>query len=164
MACCMPSCLLAARSTHDSIKPRMSHLLSTAFELLSLRELLVAIALFIVTFGISLAIISFILVKIPPTYFQKSHPRNFWVDRHPSVRWAGLIGKNALGIVLVLLGILMSIPGVPGQGILTILLGLMLIDLPRKRQLEYKILSRPKVLEKINRLRHKFSKAPLVLD
>ena len=142
----------------------MSHLLSTALGVISLREALLAFVFFVITFGASLAVISFILVKIPPTYFQESHPRNFWVDRHPSVRWAGLIGKNALGIVLVLLGILMSIPGVPGQGILTILLGTMLIDLPQKRRLERKILSRPKVLEKINRLRHKFSKAPLVLD
>ena len=60
------------------------------------------------------------------------------------MRWAGLIGKNALGIMLVLLGILMSIPGVPGQGILTILLGIMLIDLPGKRALEYKILKSAK--------------------
>src|ERR1700716_2753108 len=114
----------------------MSHLLSTALGVISLREALLAFVFFVITFGASLAVISFILVKIPPTYFQESHPRNFWVDRHPSVRWAGLIGKNALGIMLVLLGILMSIPGVPGQGILTILLGSMLIDLPHKRRLE----------------------------
>jgi hypothetical protein len=142
----------------------MNHLLSAALGFITLKDFLLAVALFVITFGASLAVISFILVKIPSTYFQRSHARNFWPDRHPTLRWAGLIGKNLLGIVLVLLGILMSIPGVPGQGVLTILLGIMLIDLPRKRQLEYKILSRPMVLEKINRLRHKFSKPPLVLD
>jgi hypothetical protein len=128
------------------------------------RQLALGVLIFLITFFISLAIVSFILVKLPPTYFQESHSRDFWVDRHPSIRWAGLIGKNALGIVLVLLGILMSIPGVPGQGILTILLGIMLVDFPGKRQLEYKLVSRPKVRETINRLRLRFGEPPLVLD
>jgi hypothetical protein len=129
----------------------------------SFRELALGVLIFLITFFISLGIVSFILVKLPSTYFQESHARDFWVDRHPSIRWAGLIGKNTLGIVLVLLGILMSIPGVPGQGILTILLGVMLVDFPGKRQLEYKLVRRPRVLETINRLRLKFGKPPLVL-
>ena len=129
----------------------------------SFRELALGVLIFLITFFISLAIVSFILVKLPPTYFQESHARDFWVDRHPSIRWAGLIGKNTLGIVLVLLGILMSIPGVPGQGILTILLGVMLVDFPGKRRLEYKLVSRPRVLETINRLRLRFGKPPLML-
>ena len=58
----------------------------------------------------------------------------------------------------------MSVPGVPGQGILTILLGVMLLDLPGKRRVEQRILRQPKVLEKINKLRNKFSKPPLLLD
>jgi hypothetical protein len=129
----------------------------------SFRKLALGVLIFLITFFISLAIVSFILVKLPPTYFQESHSRDFWVDRHPSIRWAGLIAKNALGIVLVVLGILMSIPGVPGQGILTILLGIMLVDFPGKRQLEYKLVSRPRVRETINRLRLRFGKPPLVL-
>jgi hypothetical protein len=142
----------------------MNYLLSATLGLITLREVMLAVGLFVVTFAISLAVISFILVKLPPTYFQLSHSRRFWVDRHPYVRWTGLIGKNVLGVLLVLLGILMSIPGVPGQGILTILLGIMLIDLPGKREMEHKILKRRSVLEKINQLRHRFSKPPLVLD
>jgi hypothetical protein len=141
----------------------MRHLLTT-LGLITWRDALLAAGLFVVTFTGSLAAILFILVKLPPTYFQQSHSRNFWVGRHRTVRWAGLVAKNLVGVVLLLLGILMSLPGVPGQGILTILLGIMLIDLPGKHRLEYKILSRPKVLEKINRWRHKFSKPPLVLD
>jgi hypothetical protein len=142
----------------------MSHLLQAILGLVTTKEVMVAVGLFVVTFAVSLSVISFILVKLPPTYFKESHSRTFWVDRHPWVRWAGLVGKNVLGVVLVLLGILMSLPGIPGQGILTILLGIMLLDLPGKRRLETKILSQPRVLEKINRLRHKFSKPPLVLD
>jgi hypothetical protein len=142
----------------------MNHLLAAILAVVTGKDAITAAIIFVVTFAFSLGVISFILVKLPPTYFQETHSRAFWVDRHPYVRWAGLIAKNALGIVLVLLGILMSLPGIPGQGILTILLGIMLLDLPGKRRLESKILSQPKVLEKINRLRHKFSKPPLVLD
>ena len=130
----------------------------------TLWELALGVLIFLITFFISLAIVSFILVKLPATYFHESHSRDFWVDRHPSIRWAGLIGKNTLGIVLVLLGMLMSIPGVPGQGILTVLLGIMLVDFPGKHSLEHKLVSRPRVRETINRLRLRFGKPPLVLD
>ena len=142
----------------------MSHLLTESFAFITTRGVILGLLLFAVTFCGSLAVISFILVKVPATYFRKSHSRDFWVERHAAIRWAGVIAKNLLGTVLVLLGILMSIPGVPGQGILTILLGVMLLDFPGKRQLELKLVSRPMVLEKINRLRHRFSKEPLVLD
>jgi len=142
----------------------MSDLLTAILGLVTSRDVLLTVGLFVVTFAVSLGFISFILVKLPPTYFQESHSRTFLDNHRPAVRWAGLIGKNALGVVLVLLGILMSVPGIPGQGILTILLGIMLLDLPGKRRLESKILKQPKVLEKINDLRHKFSKLPLVLD
>lgn len=103
------------------------------------------------------------LVKIPPTYFQDLHPRGVWVDRHSALRLAAQIAKNSLGAVLVLVGIVMSLPGVPGQGLLTILIGVMLLDLPGKRGVERKIVGRPKVLRTINRLRKRFGKEPLVL-
>ncbi|MBA3256811.1 MAG: hypothetical protein H0T64_09210 [Pyrinomonadaceae bacterium] len=74
------------------------------------------------------------------------------------------MGKNLLGVVLVVVGILLSLPGVPGQGILTILLGVMLLDFPGKPRLEHWLVSRPKILQAINRLRHRFSKPALVLD
>jgi hypothetical protein len=80
------------------------------------------------------------------------------------VRVTLLVGKNVLGVVLVGIGIILSIPGVPGQGLLTILLGVMLLDIPGKRQLECKIISRPQVLKAVNKLRHRFDKPHLVLE
>ncbi len=121
-------------------------------------------SIFLVTLVGSLIVVSFVLVKLPPTYFQSSHAREFWTDRHPAVRWSGIIVKNIVGFLIVCLGVLMSLPGVPGQGILTILLGIMLLDFPGKRRLELKILSRPKVLRAINNLRNRFNRPPLVLD
>lgn len=131
---------------------------------ITLRGALLGLLIFLVTFAGSLALVAFLLVKLPATYFQASHGRDFLVDRHRTIRWVGLIAKNIVGLVMVVLGIAMSLPGVPGQGILTILLGIMLLDFPGKRRLEYKLVSRPKVLGTINRLREKFGKPPLILD
>lgn len=128
------------------------------------QSVLVGVLLFVVTFAISLAIVSFIMVKIPADYFRKDKPRELWAERHPVVRFLGIFVKNLLGVVLVVLGIIMSIPGVPGQGILTILLGIMLLDFPGKRDLEHRLVSRPRVFNAINKLRHRFGKDTLVLE
>ena len=131
---------------------------------LTWQNVLLGVVLFVFTFAGSIAIVSYLLVRIPSTYFQAAHSRDFWIGRHPVVRWGGLVVKNILGFLLVLLGIVMSLPGVPGQGVLTILLGLMLLDFPGKRRLELKLVSRPRILKTINSLRRRFDKPPLVLD
>jgi hypothetical protein len=119
----------------------------------------------VVSFVGSLVMVTLVLVKLPATYFSDQHPPAFaWEERHPALRWTALIAKNALGAVLVIAGIIMSLPGVPGQGILTILIGLMLLNFPGKRRLEKKLVSRPHVLQAINRIRARFGKPPLVLD
>lgn len=119
--------------------------------------------LFVVTIIGSLLAIGFLLVKLPATYFQDRHSRDFWVDRHPVLRFTARGGKNILGVILVVVGTILALPGVPGQGILTILIGLMLIDLPAKRRLERRIVGRPPVLRAVNRVRKRFGRPPLVL-
>jgi hypothetical protein len=137
---------------------------SIFFGSITWQRILLGVVLFLVTFAISLAVVSIIMVRIPPDYFRKDHRRELWTDRHPAVRFLGVLAKNVLGVLLVALGIVMSIPGVPGQGILTILLGIMLLDFPGKRDLELKLVSKPRVLKAINKLRQKFGKPVLVLD
>jgi len=132
--------------------------------LITLRGVLLGLLLFLVTFSINLAIVSFVLVKIPANYFSKDYSRTFLSDRPPVIRYLGVVGKNLLGALLVALGIVLSVPGVPGQGILTVLLGIMLLDFPGRRSLEYKLVSRPSVFKTINKLRHRFGKPALLLD
>nr|ALS89683.1 putative transmembrane protein (PGPGW) [uncultured bacterium] len=127
-------------------------------------SVLMGALIFLVTFAINLLIVSVVLVKIPKTYFKKDHSQNFMADRSPALRAVAIVGKNLLGVLLVALGIVMSVPGVPGQGILTILLGIMLLDFPGRRQLEHKLVSRPTVFNAINKLRHRFGKPKLVCD
>jgi hypothetical protein len=51
----------------------------------------------------------------------------------------------------------------PGQGVLTILLGIALLDLPGKRHLERRLIALPTVLRTINKLREKFGRPPLTV-
>jgi hypothetical protein len=138
-------------------------MLISIFAMMTRQSVLLAVLLFVVSFAISLGVVSFILVKIPPDYFKEDRPNAFWSGRHPMIRLLGILGKNLLGIILVALGIVMSVPGVPGQGILTILLGIMLLDFPGRQKFERKIVSQPRVLKSINRLRHRFGKPELML-
>jgi hypothetical protein len=139
-------------------------MLEVIFGSITWRSALLGVLIFLVTFAISLAIVSLIMVKIPADYFKEDRPRDLWANQHPAVRILGVVLKNILGVLLVVLGIIMSVPGVPGQGFLTILLGIMLLDFPGKRRLEHKIVSRPQVLNTINKLRHRFGKPSLELD
>ncbi|MDT7541994.1 MAG: hypothetical protein QOE33_1898 [Acidobacteriota bacterium] len=130
---------------------------------LTLRHLLIGALLFVVTFVVSTAIVGFIIVKLPEDYFEPSNERRLWVAQHIAVRWAMIILKNILGVVLVACGVLMALPGVPGPGLLTVLLGIMLLDFPGKRALELKLVRRPQVHRAIDRIRERFDKPPLLL-
>lgn len=69
--------------------------------------------------------------------------------------------KNMFGAVLVIAGVAMLV--LPGQGLLTILIGLGLITFPGKRLLIHRILGSRRVVSIINSLRTKFGKEPVVL-
>ena len=127
-------------------------------------QVLFGVLFSVVTFVVSIAVVTLVLVKLPANYFHSSHAREFLVSRHPVLRIVGIVAKNLLGLVLVGFGIIMSLPGVPGRGVLTILLGIMLLDFPGKRSLETRIVSRPRVNAAVNALRARFDKPPLLLD
>lgn len=102
----------------------------------------------------SLAVVARIVVTLPEDYFERtSTVRTPWTARR--------VVRNVAGVVLVAVGAALSIPGVPGQGVLTILVGLFLVDFPRRRQLERALARRPGVLPALNRLRARFERPPL---
>ncbi|HZN62297.1 MAG TPA: hypothetical protein VFC90_07805 [Planctomycetota bacterium] len=117
-------------------------------------------ALFVVTLLLSLAVVLFVLLRIPETYFTQPRRPSFG-GAHPVLRVTLLVIKNLVGVAVVALGLVMSLPGVPGQGVLTIFLGLMLVDFPGKYRLERSIIRRPAVHGVINRLRTRFGRPPL---
>jgi hypothetical protein len=109
----------------------------------------------------SLIAIPMILVRLPADYFDTRTPRHWMKDHHPALRLLGLVVKNVVGIVFLLAGFVMLF--LPGQGVLTMLIGISLMDFPKKRELEAKMVGQPTVLGVINSMRQKFGKPPLTL-
>ena len=109
----------------------------------------------------SLIAIPLILVRLPADYFDTRIPRHWMKDHHPLLRLLGLVVKNVVGVVFVFVGFAMIF--LPGQGLLTMLIGVSLMDFPRKRELEAKMVGQPTLLSIINAMRHKFDKPPLIL-
>lgn len=138
--------------------------LSEFFAGLTWRSVLIGALIFAGSFLLNLAIVSLILVKLPADYFSNDDKKRFASNSHPMLRPLMIVGKNLLGLVLVALGVVLSLPGVPGQGLLTVLLGIMLLDFPGKHRLERKLLSKPSIVNTINRLRGRFGKPPLELN
>jgi len=138
--------------------------MASFWESLTLGNVLLGIGLFLGSLLISFLAIGIVMVKIPANYFSSHYKQDFLPNSSWIVRWGAVIAKNVFGIFLIALGIVLSLPGVPGQGILTILLGLIMIDIPGKRPLEARIIKRPTVLAALNRLRERYGKPPLELD
>lgn len=118
----------------------------------------------VVTFIAALVVVPWLAVRIPADYFaHRRRPEKDRARQHSSVaRGLFLIAKNLLGCVFILVGIVMLV--LPGQGVLTILLGIALMDFPGKFRLERWIVSRGPVLRFINWLRRRRGRVPLVLE
>lgn len=113
---------------------------------------------------LSLAVAIGVVVGWPADRFNGEGPTHHGRDAHVVVRVLGALGRNLAGAVLLIVGAIMTLPGIPGQGLLTMLIGLTLLSFPGKRRLERRILRVPAVLRAINRLRARFSRPPLELD
>jgi hypothetical protein len=129
-----------------------------------LSQVLWGVGLFVLGFVLSTAALILVVIHLPPTYFQGEESPPFWPDRPAWQRALGRAGKNLLGLALVALGIVLSLPGVPGQGLLTILVGIMLLDVPGKRRLERRLVRKPAIFKGLNRLRERFHKEKFTLD
>jgi hypothetical protein len=118
----------------------------------------------IVTFLIGLVVMRYVVIYMPADYFtREDRESDWWLDQHPAVRWT-LIGlKNLLGAVLLVAGLILSLPAIPGPGVILILVGLSLINLPGKRRVELWLMRFPVVHRQIDRLRAKYQQPPLEL-
>jgi len=121
---------------------------------------LIGILIFIVSFVATTGLTVWFVVKLPADYFIQNGRRRP-ENRASLSQWGRFLLRNLLAAALIALGIVLSLPGVPGQGLLTILLGIMISDVPGKERLERKIVSYPKVLDALNQVRKRFGKPPL---
>ena len=102
------------------------------------------------------------VTRMSPDYFARTEPAvASWRQRHPLLRLLLRLLKNLLGGALVILGFAMLL--LPGQGILTLLIGISLLDFPGKRRLEISIVCRPRIQQWIDRIRKKAGRPPLIL-
>jgi len=116
----------------------------------------------VLTFVGSLVLIPVLIVRIPADYFtrEERHPGR-WDESHPALRLLMMFLKNTLGGVFILAGAAMLLG--PGQGVLTILIGITLIDFPGKFTLERWIISHKPVNRAANWVRAKAHHKPLEL-
>src|SRR5689334_1400137 len=92
-------------------------------------------------------------VRMPADRFTRHDDPGTRRAAHPLARALWLAGRNGAAAVLVLLGGVLSLPLVPGPGLLLILIGIGVSTMPGKRKIELLIVRRRFVLDPLNRVR-----------
>ena len=112
------------------------------------------LALSVGTLLLSLMVLPWLLVRLPEDLLITDGPA-------PPPQWGspGWWLRNLLGLALVSAGVLMLV--LPGQGVLTLLAGLLVMDFPGKRRLMTRLIKRPGVLSTVNRLRRRLKAPPI---
>jgi len=115
----------------------------------------------ILTFIGSLIIIPWIIIRLPSDFFiTRKTIWNSAKQHHPALLITLLIIKNSIGMLLLAAGIIMLL--MPGQGLLTIAIGLGLINFPRKHIFLSRIVQCPSVLKTLNWIRKKYHHPPFL--
>lgn len=118
--------------------------------------------IFVVSLVASLIVVPWVLIKLPADYFCPNKKAKAPFARFPAAaRMPLIVAKNLLGIALVGAGLVFLV--MPGQGVIVILIGVLLVDFPRKKELERWLIARGPILKLANWIRAKGSKEPLVL-
>jgi len=107
----------------------------------------------VLCFAGSLVALPVLVARAPVDYFVTRD-----THRAPLIR---VVLRNLVGLVLFVAGVLMLV--LPGQGMLTVLASLSLLDFPGKRRLVKKLITRPGVSRALQWLRHKANKPPFQL-
>lgn len=102
----------------------------------------------------TLIVVPAMIVRIPADYFanehrpheRRAHGRRWW-------RLTLLMGKNVLGYLFMFAGLAMLV--LPGQGLLAIFVGFMLVDFPGKYRAERWLMSQRWARQPVNWLRRK---------
>jgi len=114
------------------------------------------------TVVVSAAIVPIVIRGMPHDYFLENSQATEKLRRsHPVLRGAFLVVKNLVGGILVLGGLIMLIT--PGQGLLTMIIGLMLMNFPGKRRLEIRLIRTRFLNRAVDWIRRKGGRPPLLL-
>ena len=109
---------------------------------------------------LSIAGCAALITFLPPDYFTKTNQGQH--IKNPILRFFVALLKNLVGAVLIIMGLLMTV--LPGQGLLTILAGLIISDFPGKKRLARRIIRIRAVYLAANKIRTSFKRPPLLLN
>ena len=112
-------------------------------------------------FLLSLMGLSWLISIIPHNYFVDKKRVSLIKVKNPLMWLPIIIIKNSIGLVLILFGILMLI--LPGQGVLTIITGLIFLDYPGKFRFERSLVRNKLILNSMNWIRRKLDKPDLII-
>ncbi len=114
-----------------------------------------------ITIG-SLVLAPVIIARLPANHFQEQRrrPREASNWRYPLLHFTVASLKNLLGVTLIVAGAAMIV--LPGQGLLTMVVGLSLVDFPGRHRLINAIAGRPAVLRSLNWIRAKVRRTPFL--
>ncbi|MCY4452305.1 MAG: hypothetical protein OXC01_10185 [Immundisolibacterales bacterium] len=112
---------------------------------------------------LSVVLVSMVLIHLPADHYSKPRAALFAPSNGGGLvsllaGGAMLVVRNVLGWMFVLAGFAMLV--LPGQGLLSILAGLVLIDFPGKRRFELRLLASPVVRDAMNWLRRRAGRPP----
>lgn len=110
----------------------------------------------------SILALPWLVARLPEDYFVHDDDPPSAILRRPGAVTASRLLRNALGVLLLFAGVAMLV--LPGQGLLTIIVALGLIEFRGKRALQRRLVSRPSVLSTLNKIRARAGKPPLVLE
>jgi hypothetical protein len=113
----------------------------------------------LVMFVGTLVVVPILLVRMRADYFTDPDPAGSFHRRHPVLRASGAVLRNLLGAAIILVGLLLLV--LPGQGLLSILVGVSLLDFPGKRRVERRIAMQRHVRRSIDWIRRRRGHPPL---
>ncbi len=115
------------------------------------------------TFLVSLIIIPWIIGKLPHNYFLHSKEKGRWsLRKHPILMVCIFLLRNIFGLLFLLAGFIMLF--LPGQGILTMVVGISLMTFPGKQALLQKMIHHQSIQRSLNWVRKKTGKKPFLWD
>ena len=139
----------------DSLIPFLELIIGRPAQVVQVLVTSVVIVLLYVV-GIYLAVI-----RMRSDYFVRTKSGVNSPHSHPALRFLLQAAKNIFGIFLIIVGFLMLV--LPGQGVLTILIGVTLLDFPGKQRFVIALVQRKIIREFINRIRLKAGQPPIDL-
>jgi|SRR5690554_75708 len=113
------------------------------------------ITLSVLSLLVSFAVLPVLIVRMPSHYFVGKQRKRLWT----LPRIIFYVVRNTFAVLLFLAGLAMLV--LPGQGLLSILMAIMVSDIPYKYKLERWLVRKPGVLRSLNWIRKRYQRPPL---